>query len=226
MNIFLRQYRAIPVKECVTTMQNKLELTKLLASFVIGDGSLTKEGCLIVGQISEHEDYLLWQKEVIEKVVPTKLYKQPAHIDKRGVNNKEFWRIRSGQHPLFKTLYDRWYHYGRKTISIHDVKNFGWQEMAVWFMDDGSAPMYNAEKCRRGNLKLCTHGFSEAENKVLQRIIYENFSLPFDVRKSGNYSFLFLRKKFSYNYKIGIEIKAAAAMRRIKVVYLAILIIG
>lgn len=201
----MRQYRANPVMESVTTMQNKLETIKLLSSFVIGDGSLTKEGNLIVGQISEHEDYLMWQKSIIERVVPCSVYKQPEQVDKRGFNKKEFWQIRSKQHPLFRTLFERWYHFGRKTISIHDVKNFGWKEMAVWFMDDGSAPYYVAEERRRGNMMLCTHSFSEAENKVLQRIIYENFSLPFDVRKNGKYYFLFLRKKFSNQFYDGVS---------------------
>lgn len=184
---------------------NKLELTKLLSSFVIGDGSITKDGNLIVGQTVEHSDYVLWQKEIIEQLVPCSIYKRKSGIDKRGVSYKEFWQVRSKKHPFLSTLYERWYHYGRKTISIHDVKNFGWQELAVWFMDDGSAPMYMVEKRRRGNLMLCTHSFSEAENKVLQRILYENFNLPFDVRSSGKYHFLFLRKKFSNQFFDGVS---------------------
>lgn len=185
-------------------MQNTHELMNLFSGFVIGDGCLRK-GSFHGGQISEHSDYVMWQKEQLERLVETTLYVYPQQIDKRGYNKKEFWSLRTKKHPIFETLETRWYFSGRKTISIHDVKNFGWQQLATWFMDDGCAPLYKMETRRNGNMSICTHSFNEAEHRVLQRILYENFGLPFDVRSDKPYYHLFLRKKFSGDFYNGVS---------------------
>ena len=72
-------------------------------------------------------------------------------------------------------------------------------------MDDGTAPLYTVEPRKNGNMMLCTHSFNEAENLMLQHILYKNFGLPFDVRRDNNYRYLFLRKKFSGDFYNGIK---------------------
>lgn len=180
------------------------EMMNLFSGFLIGDGNI-QNGSFRGGQVYTHKDYVLWQKEQLENLTSVRLTVIPEHVDSRGIVSHEFWSIVSRKTPLFETLYDRWYFNGRKTISIHDVKNFGWQQLATWFMDDGCAPVYTKELSRNGNMSIATHSFSEAEHVVLQRILYENFGLPFDVRRNGKYRHLFLKKRFSGDFYNGVK---------------------
>lgn len=180
------------------------EAMKFISGLVIGDGNI-QNGAFRGGQIVDHSDYVLWQKEQLEKITSVHLSIRPERIDERGVKNKEFWFITTKKLPLIETLQNRWYFGGRKTISIHDVESFGWEQLATWFMDDGTAPLYTTEVRRNGNMMLCTHSFNEAENLMLQHILYKKFGLPFDVRKDGDCRYLFLRKKFSGDFYNGVK---------------------
>lgn len=186
---------------------NNFELTRLVSSFVIGDGSLlqnTTNARYSMGQISTHKDYVDFQASVLEQVTPVSVKLYPAYVDKNGVGHKEVYRIETRSHPFFTTLRQRNYFQGRKTVSLHDVKNFDWQSLAIWYMDDGYI-LRASDKSQRGAVFLCTDNFSHAEVLMLQKIVYEKFGLPFNLRKRNNFYRLTLIPKNAGKFLEGIE---------------------
>lgn len=175
-------------------MNNK-ELTRLVAAMVLGDGYLRmfrngKNAAYGFSQILDHEDYINWQAETLESITGVTVRKYDTS-ERDGVRRKAHAKLESKCHPFLTTLYERHYHNGRKTVSVHDLKLLDWQSLAIWYMDDGyilkTADTSASLRSQRGNVFLCTDCYTHAEVILLQRAIYEKFDLPFNVRKRGSY---------------------------------------
>lgn len=182
------------------------ETSNLIASFVIGDGSLpknAKNARYSCKQILAHEDYIRWQAEILSRVTPVKIYFGEAKVDSNGVNHQKTISVETRSHPFFQTLRDRNYFQGRKTVSLHDVKNFNWQSLAIWYMDDGYI-LRSDNKYHSGNVFLCTDNFSHAEVLTLQKLLYAKFDLQFDTRKRNDTYRLMLKGKNSHRFLEGI----------------------
>lgn len=182
------------------------ETTNLIASFVIGDGSLpknAKEARYSCKQIATHEDYVLWQAEILERITPVNVSYKDGYVDKNGVNHKPTISVETRSHPFFSTLRERNYFQGRKTVSIHDVKNFDLQSLAIWYMDDGYILRSKFPE-HLGNVFLCTDNFSHAEVLMLQKIVYSKFGFPFSLIKRGDAYRLQLKSKFAQPFLDGI----------------------
>lgn len=168
---------------------NKQELTKLVSAMVLGDGCLrrwknVKNNAYSLSQIATHEDYVAWQKEILENICRTTVRYYENGIDKNGVNHQPSLKLETLSHPFFTTLRGRWYHDNRKTISLHDLKQFDAQFASIWYMDDGYILKTN-DKYNNGNIFLCTDNFNEVEVIMLQKVVYEKLGIPFNVRKRG-----------------------------------------
>lgn len=169
---------------------NKKELTKLVSAFMLGDGCLriwnnrpNLPAAYYLSQVDKHEEYVKWQQSVIEEITGTTLRHYPAS-EAEGINRQGYFRLESKSHPMLQTLRDRWYHDGRKTISLHDLKLMDWQMMAIWYMDDGY--ILNSEnKYHKDNVYLCTDNFTEAEVTLLQKIIYSSLGVAMNIRQRG-----------------------------------------
>lgn len=185
---------------------NTHELTVLVSSFVIGDGSLRcedKNAGYSCKQIIKHKDYILWQARVLENITPVRVVEKDGYVDKNGVNHQPTISVQTRRHPFFTTLYNRNYFSGRKTVSIHDVKNFDWRSLANWYMDDGYI-LRASDVSQRGGVFLCTDNFNHAEVLMLQKLLYTNFELPFSLRKRGFTYRLHLTPKNSKKFIDGV----------------------
>lgn len=188
---------------------NEFELTQTISSFLFGDGFLrmrngVKNATYACTQIAEHEDYLMWQKSILENLTSVSVYVAEEHIDKNGTKHKKSIRIETKSHPFFTTLYERWYMHGRKTFSVHDANNLNWQGLANWYMDDGYI-LNSSDASQRNTIWLCTDNFTHAEVILLQKILFENFELPFNIRKRDKFYRLVLRKKFTRQFANGVK---------------------
>ena len=168
---------------------NKKELTKLVASMVIGDGSLriwtgVKNAGYSFSQIKEHSDYIEWQKDILENICKTTVRCYEAYTDKNGVNHKEYCKLETLSHPFFTTIRNRMYFDGRKTVSLHDLNLFDAQSAAIWYMDDGYI-LKSENINQRNNVFLCTDHYTNAEVIILQKVLYEKLNIPFNIRKRG-----------------------------------------
>lgn len=170
-------------------MNNK-EVTKLVSSFMLGDGFLrvwkdrpNLSAGYGLSQVDKHEEYVLWQQKILENITSTTLHHYPSS-EKKGVNRQGVFKLATKGHPFFQTLRDRWYHDGRKTISLHDLKLMDWQMLAIWYMDDGY--LLNSEyKSHDGHVYLCTDNYTESEVVLLQKIIYSSLGIAMDIRQRG-----------------------------------------
>lgn len=169
---------------------NRKELTKLVSAFMLGDGCLrvwANRENLPAGysfsQVDKHEDYVKWQQSVIEELTSTTLHHYPPEV-RDGVSRQGHYKLASKSHPFFQTLRDRWYHDGRKTVSLHDIKLMDWQMAAIWYMDDGYI-LNSSNKGHDGHIYLCTDCFSEAEVVLLQKCVYSNLGVAMDIRQRG-----------------------------------------
>lgn len=169
---------------------DKKELTKLVSSFLLGDGCLrvwkdrpNMKPAYFLSQVDKHEEYVKWQAEVIGEICPVTIRHYPPSI-RDGVSRQGHFKLESKQHPFFETLRERWYHNGKKTVSLHDMKQLDWQMAAIWFMDDGYT-LNSSHKGHDGNVFLCTDCFSEAEVLFLQKAVYSSLGVAMDIRKRG-----------------------------------------
>lgn len=169
---------------------NQKELTKLVSAFMLGDGCLrvwnnrpNLNAAYYFSQVDKHEEYVKWQKSVIENITSTTLRHYPAE-ERNGINRQGHFKLESKPHPFLQTLRERWYHDGRKTVSSHDLKLMDWQMIALWYMDDGY--ILNSEnKYHDGDVYLCTDCFSEAEVILLQKAVYSSVGVAMNVRQRG-----------------------------------------
>lgn len=170
-------------------MDKKLVM-KYLSAFMLGDGCLRMfkggiNAAYSFGQIDKHEEYTLFQKSIIEQVTGSTLRHYASKQSNDGVNHQAYFKLESRCHPTFTTLRERWYSDGRKTISLHDLKQFDWEMMAIWYMDDGYI-LNSSYKGHDGNVFLCTDNFNEVEVTMLQKIIFTSLGISMDIIKRGH----------------------------------------
>lgn len=165
------------------------ELTRLIHAFTLGDGGLRKwKGVRNAGynmkQLAVHEDYVNFQKSIFESFVGTKVLFQEEKVTSDGVTHQAHFCLWTKSHPKLTTLYDRIYFDGRKSVSTHDLLLLDWQATAIWYMDDGYR-IKSDNKYHKGNVFLCTDNYTHAEVILLQKALYENLHIPFNIRRRG-----------------------------------------
>jgi hypothetical protein len=157
-------------------------MQKVVSAMLLGDGSLERvtansNARYRLSQSSKHRDYVDFQYEVLSTVTSVTLKEYPEYVDKRGYVNGSHYKLQTKTHPFYTKLHRQHYHMGRKTVSLHNLKQFDWLSMAIWFMDDGT----NA----KNSIILCSDSYNEAEQVLLQKTIWNTLNLPFDVKEVG-----------------------------------------
>jgi hypothetical protein len=187
-------------------MRNEKELTKYVASSLLGDGSITIDrrdydkggnANFEICQIEDHKDYLEWLKEKLEPLTSSTLVVKPGNKEPKevtfpnGITSicKVQYRLRTSRHPFFNKFRDRLYATGRKTVDMHYFTLFDWETLAMWYMEDGyiSSPIGTHNRTgyqyQYSTVGLSTQGFTQAENFVLKKFLKEKFDLEFNLRK-------------------------------------------
>ena len=162
-------------------MRNDKELTRYVASFVFGDGSIamdkrdynkggnTNFEC---SHVEVNLDYLEWKRNILEEITGCSLIRyEPRDIEfpnGKKANCKPYYRLRSHRHPFFNKFRDRLYGTGRKIIDPHYFTLFDEESLAIWYMDDGylgkDIEKRNVNKHYRFRLGLCTQSYTLVEN--------------------------------------------------------------
>jgi len=187
-------------------MRNEKEITKYIASSLLGDGSICidrrdyyKNGNanFEICQTTDHLDYLEWLQDKLNPLTSATLGLKPSNkvekevIFPNGITStvKPQYRLRTARHPFFNKFRDRLYGTGRKTIDNHYFTLFDWETLAMWYMEDGyiSNPISRnryGSGYRYSVLGLCTQGFTQAENFVLKKFLKEKFNLEFNLQQA------------------------------------------
>lgn len=219
--------------ESVTTMiANKKEFTKLVSSFVLGDGylSTTKSYYLVeqrtverpqynrkknsayrLKQLKVHQDYVEWQVSILEELTSVHLVVVPQSVDSRGYNSNERYQLSTKTHPFYTAMRERLYNSGVKQLDPHYLKLFDWQSAAILYMDDGwidVEPRLTKETYVRAS--IASHSYTYAENLLLKQVLKEKLGIEFNVRRhkqrSGEYKwYLEAKKDHAKRFLSGIE---------------------
>lgn len=183
-------------------MVDKKDLTKLVWAFSLGNGGIryatekSKNAHYYLKQLAIHEDYVLWQKDILENICGTRLYKTETFIDSRGYTHNAQYTLITRDHPFFTRMRERMYINNVKQIHPHDIKLLDWHVCAILFQDDGwleTKPQIKETYVRIG---IATHNFTYGDNELLRIAIKERLGIHFEIKrhkqKSGVYRW-FLR---------------------------------
>ena len=108
---------------------------QIVLGCILGDGYITKSGCLQIEQSSKQKDYLYWKYEQMKSIV----FSEPQKViryDKRTQRTYSSYRFYT--QALLKQLRKEFYPIEKKTIPL-TVQNYfkAPVTLAVWYMDDG-----------------------------------------------------------------------------------------
>lgn len=166
---------------------DRKELTKYVASFLLGDGclSFSNERSLnarySLTQTADHKDYVEWQADILSNITSVKLWEKESWIDAIGTRRKSTVYLKTKSVPLYTDMRKRYYIDNKKTVSHHDLKLMDWQSMAIWFMDDGSTERREGVKRDYTRVTMCTDSFSYGDCLLLRSFIKERFNIGFDI---------------------------------------------
>lgn len=91
------------------------------------------------------------------------------------------WRSQTPRLPMFTKIYNKIYHNGRKTVSVHGLKTLTPLGLALLYCDDGD--LHKAKQ----EVKIATMGFNEAEHELLQKGLFKRFGLRFNPCQRKSY---------------------------------------
>ncbi len=188
-------------------MDKKL-IIKYVSSFVLGDGALSsvrseynqRNSHYYFKQLSIHDDYVLFQKEVIENITKTRMDFVEGYTDKRGYLCKPQYSLHSMYHPFFTKMRENFYFEGKKQIHPHYLKLWDEQSLCFLYMDNGWIE-YDERKNKEIYIRasLATHAYSYGDVQILRDWIKNRFDINFDIKKhkqkSGEYKFYLQNSK-------------------------------
>jgi len=129
---------------------------QILLGTLLGDTYCRiKKSCkhaLIEGAHCKYQEpYLLWKVNCLKNF--------QFNLRRTKIGNLFF---ESKQYPCLNDYHILFYKNGKKEVSIDILDKLDALALAVWYMDDGTY------RKRDKNSRLCTNGFTHAENKLIQ----------------------------------------------------------
>lgn len=156
----------------------------IIIGTLLGDGCLERNGRNIRLRLEHSKDqkfYLVWKFRELKSIITGSIMKVCAYhkINKRFY---ESYRAYTFSHEVIQYYQDRFYLNKKKVIpdNIGELLSDP-LSLAVWFMDDG----YKRNDCNA--LRLGTDSFRLEEQKLLQNVLSENFSIETKIHKKGKY---------------------------------------
>lgn len=184
---------------------NKRDLLKYTVAFLYGDGGVYKHGkeCRFDATAStEHMDYVLWRKTILEEITPVNLYL----IKRENPNHQDLVKTTSRTHPWYSKLRERLYVDNAKNLDPFYFKLMDWETLAIWFMDDGTL---NTQIGSSGNLSqtvlLATHAYGYSGTTLLKKWFKEVYDLEWNLAKSGIYYQLRLLTRDYPKFDVGVR---------------------
>ena len=192
--------------ERLTTMNNNMYLTKMVAASLLGDGSVhipsdgSKNALFTIAQVITHKDYIDKLQNILENITRTKTRIHQPELK----NAKEQITLQTMRHPFYTKFRERMYGTGKKCVDPHYLTLLDYEFLAHWFMEDGSLSSTPQRKdgrwYNRKEAYLHTNGFSYGDNILLKQALKEKLDIESNVRiytgKTGNRTyFLSIYKK-------------------------------
>ncbi len=164
----------------------------ILIGTLLGDAHLEQNGRYTrvrIDHYDKHKAYIFW---LAREFSPFSLDpRQIVEEDKRSGKTYTRWHFSTKSLPVFDEFRALFYKDRRKIIPPALAKLITPLSLAIWYMDDGF---------RRRDSKgfyLCTSSFSEAEQKVLQRILKIKFALVTNIHHQHDLGRIFIPSAFA-----------------------------
>jgi hypothetical protein len=188
VELSMRQCRANPGGEGVETV-DKRTLHKYIYAFVAGDGNIhypqknkphhKVQARMAISHTKDHEDYVLWKKEILENLTNVYLYEKEPVPPRKGLLT-----ITTARHPIYTAVRERMYLSGRKTLDPHFLTYLDNEVLAIMYQDDGCLKVSEKER----TVYFGTNAFTFAEQAMLAKAIHQKTGLHFTINKHmGNY---------------------------------------
>lgn len=172
----LWQYRGKFRKPFIYKMN--LYIQQIVYGCILGDGYITKSGCLQIEQSAKQKEYVYWKYEQLKSIVSSEP-KKVIRYDKR--TQRTYVSYRFYTRALFKQLRKEFYPIKKKVIPF-TIQNYlkAPVTLAVWYMDDGGRGA-NTEK---GVIFSVPNYDSESQFR-LQTALKINYNIATTLYKNG-----------------------------------------
>lgn len=143
----------------------------IILGTLLGDGSLTRYGALVVSHGEKQLEYIEWKKKMLGWLCDSDLYKRKSKGD--GVYSKfPTYSLRTHSHPYFYKLREQLYAEKIKRVApIIESEGFDDLALAVWYFDDGSLNK------RYGTVTLATNSFLKEDVVLLVEFLRDKFEV-------------------------------------------------
>jgi len=193
---------------------NKMDLTKYVAYFTMGDGGLYYISRITnplyqAAKIIKNNDYVLWQKSILENITSVSYSVKefdPEIESKNKIPHKSpIAIIRTKSHPFFTSIHERLYIDGHRVIDPHYLKLMDWEALSILYQDDGSIAIDK----RPGRLPVAylhMNRYSYGDLLLVKKALKDKLNLEWNVQSDskGHYR-LQLRTKDYHEFESGIE---------------------
>lgn len=185
----------------------------LLASLIIGDGSIFKSGnsyYLYVGHSIKQKDYCQWKLDLLNN---SKIFDKEIkmHTKKNGTDKKYILYYFKKANFCLKYMYDNLIINKRKALDNFLTFMHSDLATAIWFMDDGSIE-YSKKKHKDGkchwcrpNMKLCTNCFTLEENMKIQKWFRDKYNVECKIKKEKGRSTELYTSNDTYYLRFGAD---------------------
>ena len=153
------------------------ETKSVIVGSLLGDGYLTPNGSLQIEQCLEQSAYTSWKYEMLEPIAgrpPTLVERYDRRTD------KTYRSMRFYTKAVLKDYRSSFYQDRKKIIPENLGDILDPLAVAVWFMDDGG----RGARTPRG-LVFNTSCFSAEEQRLLQRVFLDTFSVVTSIHQHG-----------------------------------------
>lgn len=190
--------------ERLTTMNNNMYLTKIVAASLLGDGCvhIPKDGSINAkytqSKTIPHIDYVDWMCERLEQIT----HVNRSNYQPKMLNAKECIQIQTRCHPFYTKFRQRMYGTGVKCVDPHYLTLLDWEFLAVWYQEDGTMNIRQRARDKTPDIQIsiATNCFSYGDQMLLKEALKEKLDLEWNIRsytnKNGNrlYTLHLLRK--------------------------------
>lgn len=191
---------------------NKNELKSAIIGMVMGDGciskyknksgSISKNAYYQMNHCEAQYEYLLWKKDILEKVSKCTIYPREFKAPNGKVTQGYYLNTRAN--PLYNVLYYRFYSYGKKSVDEYLVKMITPLALAIIYMDDGCTGKGYKKYWTKETCYLCLDNFDYANLFLIKKSLKIKFDLDWNINKTSNkyYQLRLLNKHNEKFFKI------------------------
>lgn len=176
--------------ERLTTMNNNMYLTKIVAASLLGDGCVhvPPDGSINAkytqNKIVPHADYVDWLCERLEQITHVNRHEYQPKME----NANKIIQFSTRCHPFYTKFRERMYGTGVKCVDPHYLTLLDWEFLAVWYQEDGTMNVRQRPRDKTPDIQisLATNCFGYGDQLLLRDALKEKLNLEWNIRSYTN----------------------------------------